>query len=81
MTLKEKYLDIVKIPFKDKGYMYDMDKAEQCEQIADEFAIEFAEWICKKDKYHIEDITVFMRRHEVYTKELALKLFKKEKGL
>lgn len=70
MKLKEKYLEVVKIPFPDKGYMYDMNIAEECEKIADEFAIEFAKYVLiNNGKYKYIDL------------EKMLKLFKKEKGL
>jgi len=68
MTLKEKYLDIVKIPFKDK---VDLAKAEQCEAIANDYAIGFGEW-CLKIKFEpIENISV----------KKLLEIYKKENGL
>ena len=71
MTLKEKYLDIVKIPFKDKVYLDVMDKAEQCEAIANDYAIGFGEW-CLKIKFEpIENISV----------KKLLEIYKKENGL
>ena len=50
-----------------------MEEAEKCEQIADEFAIEFANWFVLR---YTE--AVFYR--EDYTEDL-LEEFKKEKGL
>ena len=47
----------------------------------DDFAIGFAEWLNKSDKLHIDDISVFMKRYERYTKEQALFLYKKEEKL
>jgi len=70
MTLKEKFMELIKIPFKDKGFYTDMDKIEECEKIADEFAIGFAEWVQNNcDEFPKED------------QELILKIYKKEKGL
>lgn len=47
-------------------------QAEKCEQIAEQFAIEFADWVCK---HHETDAIVF---GILDTKEL-LKTFKKQK--
>jgi hypothetical protein len=73
MTLKEKFMKLIEIPFKDKGVYIDMNKVEECEKIADEFAIGFADWIrvCKLKgrPYDFENI-----------KEL-LTIYKEEKDL
>jgi hypothetical protein len=46
-------------------------QAEKCEQIADKFAIEFAEWICEKAEVpYIKG-----------TMNSTLEIYKKEKGL
>jgi hypothetical protein len=66
MTLQDKFYNI---GYNEYGFDYD-----ECEKIADEFAIGFAEWIVFKE-YH-QDIWV---KHNK-TKEL-LELYKKEKGL
>jgi len=71
MTLKEKFMELIKIPFKDKGFYTDMNKVEECEIIADEFAIGFAEWI---------DFNFKLAFSNKAFKEL-LEIYKKEKGL
>ena len=69
--LLNRYLDIIKKPFPDKGFYYDVNTAEKCVEVSDDFAIGFAEWIEKLD-------------WEIYyntaAKEL-LEIYKKEKGL
>ena len=69
MTLKEKFRTEVT-----KQLRNGEDHSEYLEKIADEFAIEFAEWICK---HHETDAIVF---GILDTKEL-LKTFKEQKGL
>jgi hypothetical protein len=65
MTLKEKFIDAFK-----SGKRFDIQNAET---IADDYAIEFAEWI---DKNH-KSISL-----EIYSnKKKVLEIFKKEKGL
>ena len=63
MTLKEKFKDILKNA---KIHFINLD-SQECEQIADDYAIEFAEWL-----FDVSRIGT--------TKEL-LEIFKKEKGL
>lgn len=66
MTLKEKFIDAFK-----SGKRFDIQNAEK---IADDYAIEFAEWIETSEwniKYWL---------HNNNAKEL-LEIFKKEKGL
>ena len=69
MTLKEKFkkqLDTATPTLNRPFY-----QSEQCEKIADEFAIGFAEWICKKaDVPYIKG-----------TMNGTLEIYKKEKGL
>ena len=74
MTLKEKFIDAFK-----SGKRFDIQNAET---IADEFAIEFADWLNTLEaKYLIEDsILIGELNKNPKTKEL-LKIFKKEKGL
>ena len=45
MTLLNKYLDIIKKPFKDKGFYYDLNTAEECSEVAEKFAIDFYQWM------------------------------------
>jgi hypothetical protein len=47
--LLNKYLEATKKPFADIGSMYDVDIAEKCVEVADEFAIGFAEWITQAE--------------------------------
>lgn len=69
MTLKEKFHQWLRTePFNLRDAV--SLREAQCEVIADEFAIEFAEWVMENcDRFPKED------------RELILKLFKKEKGL
>ena len=71
MTIKEKFTRLIRIPLDIEGFFIDMDKVEEAEQIADDYAIEFAEWLLiDPGDNSMEKCT---------TKEL-LKIFKKEKG-
>jgi len=69
--LLNEYLDINKKPLDERGYFYDLDLAFISVNIADEFAIGFAEWL-------LNERTGFNRETEI--KEL-LEIYKKEKGL
>lgn len=62
MTLKEKICE----PF---GGLK-KETAKQLEQIADDYAIEFAEW----------RLTTFIKNADQYTTKELLEIFKKEKG-
>jgi hypothetical protein len=63
MTLKEKFEQYAKEEvWRTRNY-----NAEECELIADEFAIGFARWLT-------------WRKNEIITKEL-LEIYKEEKGL
>jgi hypothetical protein len=89
MTLKEKFLPKMYC-FMGSGMLsnsYDENVAEgnatECEQLADEFAIGFAEW-CKQE-YELEDTSFHNKWRDVNgeyreSKEL-LEIYKKEKGL
>ena len=72
--LLNEYLDINKKPLDDKGYLYDMDIAIKSIEIADEFAIGFAEWCIESEG---KDYNKYKYRDR---KEL-LEIYKKEKGL
>jgi len=73
MTLKEKFAEKILVPLANQGFYINWDKVENCEKIADEFAIEFADWIrvCKLKgrPYNFDNI-----------KEL-LEIYKDEKDL
>jgi hypothetical protein len=64
MRLKEKFYEEIKF----------MERAESCEQIADDYAIGFAEWVDDKG------LEVVLSQKPKNTKEL-LTIYKKEKGL
>jgi hypothetical protein len=72
MTLKEKFkkqLDTATPTLNRPIY-----QAEQCEKIADEFAIEFAEWCVKNELFYS------IQYGRIKTLEL-LEIYKKQKGL
>jgi hypothetical protein len=75
MTLKEKFKQIdIKLSKNNTTKIVDVE-AIQCEKIADDYAIEFAEWYFKKaEKY---DSYLKLKKD---SKEL-LEIYKKEKGL
>ena len=64
MTLKEKFFNWY--PKQDAEFI-----SEQCEQIADDYAIGFAEWLMKTRFQSIKNIKT----------EKLLEIYKKEKGL
>jgi hypothetical protein len=68
MTLKEKFY-----PYCDNEYSDKWVSAENCEDVADEFAIGFASWFIL---YYREEAFY----NENYIKEM-LEIYKKEKGL
>ena len=74
MTLKERFELPIDAHNKINNYV-----AKKCEKIADEFAIEFAEWLRNNwydtgEKWHREP-------DEDYTSKELLEIYKKEKGL
>ena len=69
--LLNKYLEATKKPFADIGSMYDVDIAEKCIKIADDYATEFAEWVLNKA----------LGESGLELKDDTLDKFKKEKGL
>jgi hypothetical protein len=87
MTLKEKFRKVFKDHFS-KGKEEElllMDVDDDLEQIADDYAIEFAEWCCSRyAKLHSVWCPIFGDQRDKNnwrtTKEL-LEIFKKEKGL
>jgi len=66
MTLKEKFY-----PYSDNEYSEKWTNAENCEDVADEFAIEFGEYL---------DSLTYQDMGELTIKEL-LEIYKKEKRL
>lgn len=84
MTLNERFQQWF-INDKDEHYEGMVEQvAIEHEKIADEFAIEFAEWKDKNciyyDGWNIR-IPLGDKYNDVYTNEELLKIFKKEKGL
>lgn len=51
------------------------------EQIADEFAIEFAEWLRQKTAQVKGNMYKLFSDFEIYTSKELLEIYKKEKGL
>ena len=77
MTLKEKINDriITNIEIRESEnrmyYEYNhLELAEQCEKVADEFAIGFAEWLIEKEREHPNRIIRGKKLLEIYKKEL-----------
>lgn len=74
MTLQEKFFNW--FPKQDAEFI-----SEECEIIADEFAIGFAEWI-RKEVYYEHLTKEFIYKRNVYESEKELlEIYKKEKGL
>ena len=82
MTLKEKFEKYAKQEVWEKRNY----NAEECEQIADEFAIGFAEWCIKKRVDFFDDTDIgetytidgFVSRYKM---EELLEIYKKEQNL
>ena len=72
MKLKEKFTTMVL----DKDIA---DWEKECEQIADEFAIDFAEWLI--DNCWNIDADRFLYEEEQFRFKELLEIYKKEKGL
>jgi hypothetical protein len=75
MTLKERFEQFTE----QKSYDKKNYNAEECEQIADDYAIEFAEWVEKLRDSDIDSLGYAFWLDNT-TKEL-LEIFKKERGL
>ncbi|WP_395652650.1 hypothetical protein [Brevundimonas sp.] len=74
MTLKEKFA-LILMEF------WSSDWEGKCEQVADEFAIGFGEWI-RKETYYEHLTKEFIYKRNVYESEKELlEIYKKEKGL
>ena len=70
MTLIERFAQFTK----QESWEKENYNAKECEQIADDYAIEFAEWLSKNDLY--DEILL-----QVSEPKELLEIFKKEKGL
>lgn len=75
MTLKEKFGEL----YVEKGM------STECEKIADEYVIEFAEWSSfyreKNRNYKSDMLHAKSKYDESYTTQELLEIYKKEKGL
>lgn len=85
MKLTEKIAEAILVPIGDQGFYIDWDKVEECQKIADNYAIDFAEW-CDNNYFRMgntsiwSDCTNWEDNIKITTKEL-LEMYKKEKGL
>ena len=81
MTLKEKFIKLTKKFSPNLGWVDDVEDAEKCEKLAEDFAIEFAEWMAIYCPNH-KNLLLKQRNFRGFltTKEL-LEIYKKEKGL
>lgn len=80
MTLQEKFHQWLKTePFgsKERPTL----REAQCEKIADDYAIEFAEWLRQKTAQVKGNRYKLFSDFEIYTLKELLEIFKKEKGL
>lgn len=81
MTLKEKFKE-EKIYINPYSFKLTIESAETFEKIADEFAIEFANWV-NKISYRSFDGNWYLTQEDEdikKTTEELLEIFKKEKG-
>ena len=76
MTLKEKFSLIL-------TQFWTSDWEGKCEQVADDFAIRFADWVNGEAEYldYNEKGTVYLYKHNRYRTSELLEIYKKEKGL
>lgn len=85
MTLRDKFLPYVDCIYPIDGFEnkeWGIRNAKQCEQIADDYAIEFAEWLNTLEaKYLIEDLKIIGELNKNPKTSELLVIFKKEKGL
>ena len=83
MTLKDKFDN--PIMRHDLGRNEIEETKKQCVKIAEEFAIEFAEWSSyyrdKNKNYKEEMLHAISKYDESYTTKELLEIYKKEKGL
>jgi hypothetical protein len=78
----------LKIKIKKAGYysLITDEEVEVIEKIADDYAIEFAEWFIRSgvqfyDNKSIGNVYTYIGDLEVHTSKELLEIFKKEKGL
>ena len=82
MTLKEKYYK--KLDWNVSGtHQRKLEVSGDCVSIADDYAIEFAEWKEKNNYWHSKDNKCFFKfkdKQTKYTIKELLEIFKKEKN-
>jgi hypothetical protein len=83
MTLKEKLFNAI---FDNAWEFKTENVIPQCEVIAEEFAIGFAEWVIKWRVEFVDDTVVgalynYGGMNKTYTTKELLEIYKKEKGL
>ena len=81
MTLKEKFLNIEDSQSRYGGNLMFENEAKECEKIADDYAIEFAEWLRVNYYDNGELWTEWNSDDNTHSSEELLEIFKKEKGL
>lgn len=78
-VLKRKF-ENVEIMFETQGIKLREDEfydaTYQCETIADEHAIDFAEWLMKECYYRYEDKWLYRNTDETYTTKEIIKIYK-----
>jgi len=84
MKLKEKFAETILVPLSILGFYIDWDKVEKCEEIADEFAIGFADWL--ETLPPSRKVSMWSKNGELkglftMDNEQLLEIYKKEKGL
>lgn len=84
MTLKEKFDKLIVYPFSEYKEQMKILKEEnnnELEKIADDFVIDFSEWIAINDyRYYSNGWSKVWEKGTLTSKEL-LEIYKKEKGL
>lgn len=82
MTLKEKFEEI-ELNLSECSYQFiGTEASNQCEKIADEFAIGFLQWANENyDYYHGDGEYHNSSKNKWYKVEELLEIYKKEKGL
>ncbi len=83
MTLNEKFeLSInYQLTFGLVGVYQIKRAASNVEQIADDYAIEFAEWMSENYSTYYHELSIWNKDHKKYSNKELLEIFKKEKGL
>ena len=79
MTLRQRFSEFTK----QEVWENENKNAEECELIADDYAIEFAEWCDNEGYTQVNNLSLWKSLDDEqgkYSKEL-LEIFKKEKGL